>query len=121
MVACVKDYIEPDPAELVGSVDDGDLAARILEPLRQHQDLVEILRNQHERWDGKGPRGLKGEAIPVGARVLTAANLYVELTETGEGGRAMSPADAVVSVRALAGTRLDPRVLAALEQVVPRD
>jgi len=95
-----------------------DLAARILEPLKRHHGLVEIISLQGERWDGKGHHGTRGGAIPLGARILGAANLYVELTEMGHGGPAMSAADAVANLRGLAGTLLDPRVLDALEQVV---
>lgn len=106
------------PAELIGAADASDLAARILEPLRRHGAVVEIIRLQGERWDGKGHHGARGDAIPLGARILGATNLYVELTEMGHGGPAMSAADAIANLRGLAGTLLDPRVLDALEQVV---
>lgn len=106
------------PAELIGTADASDLAARILEPLKRHHGLVEIISLQGERWDGKGHHGTRGGAIPLGARIIGAANLYVELTEMGLGGPAMSAADAVANLRGLAGTLLDPRVLDALEQVV---
>jgi response regulator RpfG family c-di-GMP phosphodiesterase len=112
----VRRVSQSRPAELVASGDDADLAARILEPLKRHAELMDILRHQHERWDGKGPRGLKGEAIPMGARILTAANLYVELTETAQGRRGIGRDDAIANLRGLAGTRLDPKVLEALEQ-----
>lgn len=106
------------PAELIGAAGASELAARILEPLPRHQAVVEMIRFQGERWDGKGHHGTRGDAIPLGARILGATILYVELTEAGLGGPGMSAADAVANLRGLAGTLLDPHVLDALEQVV---
>ena len=50
---------------------------------------------------------------------LAAANLYDELTAAGGESQALDPAPALANLRGLAGTMLDPSVLAALEQVVP--
>ncbi len=105
--------------ELVGAPGGPDLAVRILQPLRGHADILAIVRSQHERYDGRGkPDGLKGEAIPVGARVLAAANLYDELTATAEEGKNLKPAQALENLRGLCGMLLDPAVFGALEAVV---
>ncbi|MDP3774304.1 MAG: response regulator [Gemmatimonadales bacterium] len=105
--------------ELVGAPEGPELAARILQPLSGHAGVIAIVRRQHERWDGRGkPDGLKGDAIPLGARIIAAANLYDELTATVEEEKALSPAQAMENLRGLAGMLLDPRVLKALEQVV---
>lgn len=103
--------------ELVGAPEGPELAARILQPLSSHPGVVEIVRCQHERYDGRGtPGALKSDAIPIGARILAVANLYDELTATGEEG--MRPAQALENLRGLRGMLLDPKVLQALEQVV---
>lgn len=94
-----------------------ELATRILEPLVHHAETLRILRAQHERWDGKGfPVGLRGEAIPLGARILAAAVLYDELTATA--GDRLRPADAIASMKSLSGTLLDPAVVEALERTI---
>lgn len=105
--------------ELVTAQDAPGLAERILEPLTHHADVVDILRLQHERYDGRGhPEGRRGEEIPVGARIVAAANLYDELTAASPDRLALSPADAVENLRAVVGMLLDPAVFAALERVV---
>jgi response regulator RpfG family c-di-GMP phosphodiesterase len=105
--------------EIAGPPDAAALAAGILTPLRQHSALIEIIRCQFERVDGRGaPEGRRGDEIPIGARILAAANVYDELTASGEGHQGMAPEEALRSMRGLAGTMLDPAVLAALEPVV---
>lgn len=105
--------------ELVGAPEAPELAARILQPLGHHADVAEIVRRQHERYDGRGkPGGLKGDTIPIGARIIAAANLYDELTATSEEGKPLQPAQALENLRGFAGMMLDPRVLEALEQAV---
>ncbi len=105
------------PAEVAGDAGAPAVAARILEPLQHHREVVEIIRLQHERWDGQGtPEGRKGDAIPLGSRVLAAVNLYDELTEGPTSGRApLLPEEALTTLKGLAGTLLDPAVVTALE------
>lgn len=106
-------------AELVGGHSASDLAERILKPLTHHSLVLSIIRHQHERWDGRGqPDGLKGEAIPIGSRIVATANLYDELAAETAEKQALTPAQGVDSLRGLSGTMLDPGVLRALEQVV---
>ncbi len=107
------------PPELVGATEAPALAAAILEPLVQFRGVREIARLQRERWDGKGyPEGLRGEAIPIGARIVAAVVLYDQLTEGASAGQALRPAQAMENLRGLAGTLLDPAVVTALERVV---
>lgn len=98
-----------------------EVAARILEPLRRYADIVTYIRHQHERWDGQGrPGGLKGDAIPLGSRIIAAANLQDELSEGTAGSDASAPAAILDHVRGMAGTLLDPAVVRALEIVLDR-
>lgn len=106
------------PAELVGATRDSEMAARIFEPMRRHPQVREIVQLQHERFDGQGPAGLGGDAIPLGARIVAVANLYDELTAPAEPRAGLSHRDALANLRGLAGTMLDPAVLDALERVV---
>ncbi len=57
------------------------IGARIVEPIRFLADAVEIVRSHHERWDGRGyPGGLRGEEIPLAARVFAVADSFDAMT-----------------------------------------
>jgi putative two-component system response regulator len=102
-------------------VDAPRVAARILEPLRLHAGVVEIIRHQDERFDGQGrPQGRRGDAIPVGSRIVAATNLYDEMTEGTNGGGSVTGREALDRLRGLAGSRLDPAVVDALHAVLAR-
>ena len=67
-----------------------------------------------ERWDGGGyPSGLKGEQIPLAARVVALAEAYEAMTSEAPLGQALTHAQAVYEIAALAGARFDPAVVAA--------
>ena len=69
----------------------------------------------HERLDGSGyPYGLTGDAIPIEARIVAAADTYDALTSDRPYRNACSPAEARRVLREEAGGRLDPRVVGAL-------
>ena len=83
--------------------------------------VCEWIRVGAERYDGGGPNGLRGEAIPLQARISRAAYAtYATLTAESldrAGGRPRGPADAL---QGSAGRELDPRVVAALTKVLER-
>jgi response regulator RpfG family c-di-GMP phosphodiesterase/anti-sigma regulatory factor (Ser/Thr protein kinase) len=95
--------------------------ARILEPLSHLGEARRYVRGHHERWDGSGyPDGLAGEAIPVGARILHAAEVYDALTTARPYQQPLAPAAAVARMEELAGSVLDPAIVAALRAAVRR-
>lgn len=97
------------------------VGSQILAPLAHLKAIIGYVRNHHERWDGNGyPDQLSGEAIPLGARVLCASEIYDALTTSRPYQEKMSPELAVVRMRDLVGTVLDPAVHRALEAVVQR-
>jgi len=104
--------------EIAGGKHDSEIASRLLDPLRHHAALLEIVRFQYERWDGRGPHGLRGAGIPVGARIVAVANLYDELVAPAEGDAGLAPLAALANLQGLAGTLLDADVLVALTQVL---
>ena len=104
--------------EIVGDPNEGEIAMRLLDPLRHHAALLAIVRYQHERWDGRGLHGLRGAGIPLGARIVAVANLYDELVSPAEGDAGLAPLAALANLQGLAGTLLDADVLQALTQVL---
>ncbi|MDI6692700.1 MAG: HD domain-containing phosphohydrolase [Anaerosomatales bacterium] len=82
-------------------------------------EVCAAVRSHHERLDGSGyPDGLRGEAIPLLARILGACDTYVALTSPRPHRPAMRPADAMSALLSEAGARFDARVVAALRQVL---
>ena len=75
----------------------------------------EIVRSCHERWDGAGyPDGLSGEQIPLESRIVFVADAYNAITTDRPYRRARSREEALQELRDGAGTRFDPRVVAAV-------
>ncbi|HEX7025524.1 MAG TPA: HD domain-containing phosphohydrolase [Gemmatimonadales bacterium] len=95
--------------------------SEILAPLTYLGPVIEYVRSHHERWDGRGyPDGLAGEAIPMGARIIGAVEIYDALTTSRPYQEKMTPEMAVERLRDLIGSVIDPKVHRALQQVVAR-
>jgi diguanylate cyclase (GGDEF)-like protein len=93
------------------------VGAEILERVRFPYPVAPIVRAHHEKWDGSGyPSGLKGEDIPIGARILAAVDCLDALASDRQYRRAMPLEEAMKVVRSEAGRAFDPRVVAALDQ-----
>jgi diguanylate cyclase (GGDEF)-like protein len=83
------------------------------------RDAAPAVRHHHERWDGGGyPDGLAGEAIPVDARIVAAADAYAAMTAERVYSAARTPREAADELRRSAGSHLDPRVVEALLDVL---
>lgn len=87
--------------------------ADILRPLeRIHPGISEIVEAHHECWDGEGyPRGLKGEEIPLPARIISVADVFDALTQPRSYHEPLPVDEAIEKIRASAGTRFDPAVV----------
>jgi putative two-component system response regulator len=97
------------------------VGAQILQPLPHLSTVSSFVRSHHERWDGQGyPDGLAGEAIPWGARLLGAAEVYDALTTARPYREQLTPELAVERMRELTGTVLAPEVFRALAAAVDR-
>ncbi|MEO5345582.1 MAG: DUF3369 domain-containing protein [Magnetococcus sp. YQC-9] len=78
----------------------------------------EIALYHHEKWDGSGyPEGLKGEAIPLPARIVSVVDVFDALTHCRPYKGPWSIEEAMAEIRRLSGTNFDPRVVAAFEQL----
>ncbi len=78
--------------------------------------VAPLVRHHHERWDGSGyPRGLKGEVIPFGARILSVADSFDTITGVRPYRRSlMTPLEGVEDITLRAGHWYDPKVVDAL-------
>ncbi|MBX9964660.1 MAG: HD domain-containing protein, partial [Burkholderiales bacterium] len=82
------------------------------------QGVAPVIRAHHERWDGKGfPDGLRGAAIPLGARILAVADAFEDLRSGRINGQALSTQGARHAVLAGRGSEFDPAVVDAFESL----
>ncbi len=89
--------------------------------IRTFDRIVDGILHHHERWDGSGyPGGLKGEAIPVAARVIAVAEVFDALTSPRPHRKAMREDDVVREIVKGSGTFFDPRVVKALHGLVEK-
>jgi HD-GYP domain-containing protein (c-di-GMP phosphodiesterase class II) len=97
------------------------IGAQILAPLIHLGDVVAMVKSHHERWDGSGyPDALRGEEVPLGGRIIAAAEVFDALTTSRPYQDKMTPEQAAERMVDLSGTVLDPRVLEALTRIVGR-
>jgi diguanylate cyclase (GGDEF)-like protein len=92
------------------------LAAPALRP------VARLVRSSHERWDGDGyPDGLRGDEIPLGARVVAVCDAFDAMTTPRPYRESITEEDAVTELRRCAGTQFDPMVVEAFCRVVARE
>lgn len=90
------------------------VAGRILGPISELSDVIDIVVHHHERYDGSGyPDGIEGGSIPLGARILTVADAYDALTSRRPYRDALSCEEARRILAAAAGTQFDPVIMRA--------
>jgi two-component system cell cycle response regulator len=90
------------------------LGERILMAASALRPVARLVRSSHERFDGGGyPDGLKGEEIPLGARIIFVCDAYDAMTSNRAYSRAIAPAQALRELKACAGTQFDPEVVEA--------
>jgi diguanylate cyclase (GGDEF)-like protein len=88
------------------------IGSGILDEVPELAPVASIVLHHHEHYDGSGyPAGLRGEAIPYLARVLTVADTYNALINERPYRNALSQGDAIKLLRADAGKRLDPEIV----------
>lgn len=94
-------------------------AAAIMEQVPAFAGLAPVVRAHHERYDGTGyPDGLKGEAIPYLARILTLADAYCALTAERARRHALKPADAHAVIEAGRGLQFDPQLTDSFQRLL---
>lgn len=88
------------------------IAVEIMSVIPQIERAMVIPRSHHEKWDGSGyPEGLKGESIPLFARIFAFADVYDALTSDRPYRRAWSRTDALAYILNESGRRFDPSIV----------
>ncbi|MGD9605003.1 MAG: HD domain-containing phosphohydrolase, partial [Bacilli bacterium] len=88
-----------------------EIGYRILLTSPDYAEIAEDILAHHERWDGKGyPRGLKGNDIPLRARIIAIADAYDAMTSSRPYRSALSKQYAMDEVKKNAGTQFDPDI-----------
>lgn len=96
-----------------------DHGAKMLSKKQYLAGAAEVVRAHHERFDGDGyPRGLSGEGIPIGARVVAVVDTYDAIVSARPYKRAQAKEEAIQELIKNAGTQFDPRVVRAFLDVV---
>jgi HD-GYP domain-containing protein (c-di-GMP phosphodiesterase class II) len=93
----------------------------ILRDVEYFKDVTPIVESQQEWYDGSGyPNKLKGEAIPLGARILAVADAYDAMTSIRPYRPSMDQEEATSRLREGAGTQWDPLVVDAFLRMLDR-
>src|SRR5208282_4502219 len=93
------------------------VGAEILEQVDFPYPVVPIVRAHHEKWDGSGyPNGLAGEAIPIGARILSAVDCLDALASDRQYRKALPLHEAMAKVASEANAAFDPQVVTILQR-----
>ena len=87
-------------------------ARNMLERINYLQSAIDIPYCHHEKWDGSGyPRGLKGEQIPLPARIFAVVDVWDALTSDRPYRPAWKRSEALEYIKSAAGTHFDPQVV----------
>lgn len=93
-------------------------AYQMLYPIEYLRPAIEIPYCHHEKWDGTGyPRGLKGEEIPLAARIFAVVDVFDALTSDRPYRKAWSIREALDYIKQQAGQHFDPQVVEAFLQI----
>jgi putative nucleotidyltransferase with HDIG domain len=93
--------------------------AKLVQRIEGYGPVAEIVLHHHERFAGGGyPAGIAGDDIPLGSRIISAADTYDVMTSRDSYRRPVSSEAALAELRRVAGTQLDPLVVDAFEQMI---
>ena len=115
----VPDYILNKPGPLTPAEFDRMkvhtiVGAEILERVGFPYPVVPVVRHHHERWDGRGyPDRLRGDEIPITARIMTISDSFDSMREERQYRKAMTREEAIAVLREGSGTFFDPNIVSA--------
>jgi putative two-component system response regulator len=95
------------------------IGENILTPVIEDEKILKMVRHHHERYDGRGyPDGLSAEQIPLGARILTVADMFDAMTSDRPYRKSVSPEMAINELRKHTATQFDPQVVDAFIEIM---
>ena len=93
--------------------------AKLVRRIEGYGPVADIIISHHERVDGKGyPHGIAGDEIPLGSRIISVADTYDVMTSRDSYRRPVSSEAAIVELRRVAGSQLDPTVVEAFVEMI---
>src|SRR4051795_215925 len=93
--------------------------AKLVRRIEGYGPVADIIISHHERVDGKGyPHGISGENIPLGSRIISVADTYDVMTSRDSYRRPVSSEAAIVELRRVSGSQLDPEVVERFVEMV---
>lgn len=109
-ILCKPDRLTPEEFYLIKM--HSGIGARIIDTLPDSQGMVKIIRHHHERFDGAGyPSGLRGDQIPIGSRILSVADAFVNIITERPFAAARKLPEAFDELEANSGTQFDGTVV----------
>jgi len=94
----------------------------LLSPIPYLRLALDIPYCHHEKWDGSGyPRGLKGEEIPLSARIFAVVDVYDALTSDRSYRKAWPEEKVLAHIKSESGKHFDPRVVSAFLEMIRVD
>jgi putative nucleotidyltransferase with HDIG domain len=100
---------DDEMAEMKGHVDRGEIMVRSMGGILKH--VIPMVAYHHERWDGKGYKGLRGEEIPLGARIIAVADTYDAIVIDRAYRKGRTHEQAVRIIAQESGRQFDPKVV----------
>jgi HD-GYP domain-containing protein (c-di-GMP phosphodiesterase class II) len=96
-----------------------DIGAKIVEGIPFLEDTIPLIRHHQERWDGTGyPDGLRGEEIPILARMFSVVDAFDALTSKRPYRQKISEQEALEYLREQSGILFDPEIVRIFERVI---
>lgn len=120
----IREYIlekpfELDPEEYEKMKEHINIGIEIIKPLRFLKDTIPVIRHHHENYDGSGyPDGLKGEEIPLLARVLSICDVYDSITNERIYANKLTKDEAIEFLKKYSGKKFDPQIVEKFIEVV---
>lgn len=94
------------------------VAEQILSPIEELRPIVDIVKHEHERWDGRGyPDGLRGNQIPLGSRIIAIADAWDSMVFDRVYRKALTHEEALREIEKGAGTQFDPDCVRAFVEM----